>query len=70
MSKEEKEQKENRWKIGVLLHANASLNSELGTDSTGKEKKFVKGLIKENNNKIKEIDVEFYKTIQEKGEIS
>lgn len=70
MTKEDKEAKFNRWQISVLLHANAALNSELGTDSTGKEKKFIKDLIRENNNKIKEIDVEFYKSIKESGEVS
>jgi hypothetical protein len=70
MTKEEKEAKFKRWQISVLLHANAALNSELGRENTAKEKKFVKDLLRENNNKIKEIDVEFYKSIKESGEVS
>ena len=54
-----------RFKIDVLLHMNAAIMSNLGTDSTKEEITYVQRLKKENNRKIKEIDSEFFKTIND-----
>jgi len=53
------------FKIDVLLHMNAIVMSNLGTDSTKEEKAYIKNIVKENNKKIKEINKEFFKTIDD-----
>ena len=54
-----------RFKIDVLLHMNAVVMTNLGTDSTNEETAFVKSIVRENNRKIKDIDKEFFKTIDD-----
>ena len=54
-----------RFKIDVLLHMNAAIMTNLGTDSTKEEIAYVQRLKKENNKKIREISPEFYKTIND-----
>jgi hypothetical protein len=54
-----------KFKIDVLLHMNAVVMTNLGTDSTKEEIAYVQRLKRENNKKIKEISPEFYKTIND-----
>jgi len=49
-----------KFKKDVYLHLNAVLNSELGKSSDTFQIKFISELLEENNEKIKEIDPEFY----------
>ena len=60
-----KMRKIDNFKIDVLLHMNAIVMSNLGTDSTKEEKAYIKNIVKENNKKIKEINKEFFKTIDD-----
>lgn len=57
--------KRDKFKVDVFLHMNAALTAELGTDSSQEERRFIKGLRKDNLRKIKEISPEFYKTIDD-----
>lgn len=54
-----------KFKIDVLLHMNAAIMTNLGTDSTKEEIAYIQKLKKEHNKKINEIDSEFYKTIND-----
>jgi hypothetical protein len=54
-----------KFKIDVLLHMNAAIMTNLGTDSTKEEITYVQRLKRENNKKIREISPEFYKTIND-----
>jgi len=63
--KKQKMEKLKRYKIDVLLHLNATLMANLGTDSTKEEIKWVKQLQRDNYKKIKEIDLDFYKAIDD-----
>ncbi len=54
-----------RFKIDILLHQNAALMADLGMDSTNEEIKYVQKLKKENLKKIKEIDADFFDTIDD-----
>tara|TARA_R110002020_G_scaffold92981_7_gene224584 strand:- start:421 stop:939 length:519 start_codon:yes stop_codon:yes gene_type:complete len=65
MDKKMAMRKIDRFKVDVLLHMNAVVMSNLGTDSTKEETVYVKSIVKENNRKIKDIDKEFFKTIDD-----
>lgn len=57
--------KKEKFQVDVLLHLNTALTSELGTDSTNDERKFIKALRRDNLRKIKEISPAFYKEIDD-----
>ena len=65
MDKKMAMKKIDRFKIDVLLHMNAVVMTNLGTDSTNEETAFVKSVVRENNRKIKDINKEFFKTIDD-----
>ena len=65
MDKKMAMKKIDRFRIDVLLHMNAVVTTNLGTDSTKEETAFIKSIIRENNRKIKDIDKEFFKTIDD-----
>jgi len=52
-----------RNKIDALLRQNASLHANVGIDSTKDEKREIKAKQKELMSQIKELDVEFYKSV-------
>jgi hypothetical protein len=54
-----------RWKIDLLLRANATILSQMGIDSTEEEKVFANELRKENLKKIKDIDPDFFDIIND-----
>jgi restriction endonuclease Mrr len=60
-----KTEKLNRFKIDLLLRVNSTISSQMGIDSSDKEVAFCKKLRKENLKKIKEIDPEFFETIND-----
>ena len=63
--KKQKMDKLKRFKIDVLLHMNASLMANLGTDSSKEEIRWVRLMQRENLKRIKDIDLDFYKTIDD-----
>jgi|TARA_R110002020_G_scaffold423397_1_gene632505 hypothetical protein len=65
IQKKEKMDKLKRFKIDVLLHMNASLMANLGTDSSKEEIRWVRLMQRENLKRIKDIDLDFYKTIDD-----
>jgi hypothetical protein len=54
-----------RWKIDLLLRANATILSQMGIDSTEEEKVFANELRKENLKKVQDIDPEFFDIIND-----
>jgi hypothetical protein len=54
-----------RWKIDLLLRANATILSQMGIDSTEEEKVFANELRKENLKKIKDIDPDFFDIVND-----
>lgn len=54
-----------RWKIDLLLRANATILSQMGIDSTEEEKVFANQLRKENLKKVQDIDPEFFDIIND-----
>ena len=54
-----------KFKIDLLLRLNSTMTAVLGIDSSEEEKSFVNKLREDNLKKIKEIDSEFFKSIEE-----
>jgi hypothetical protein len=54
-----------KWKIDLLLRANATILSQMGIDSTEEEKVFANELRKENLKKVQDIDPEFFDIIND-----
>lgn len=54
-----------KFKIDLLLRLNSTMTAVLGIDSSEEEKSFVNKLREDNLKKIKEVDSEFFKSIEE-----
>jgi hypothetical protein len=60
-----KTEKLKQFKIDILLRLNSTASSYLGVDSDPKEEAFIKKIRKDNLKKIKEIDPEFFDSIND-----
>lgn len=54
-----------KFKVDLLLRLNSTITAGIGIDSSDKELAFANKLRKENLKKIKEIDSEFFKSIED-----
>jgi hypothetical protein len=57
--------KEKRFKIDILLRMNSTISSQMGIDCTDEEIKFCQELRANNLKKIKEVDPEFFESIND-----
>ena len=57
--------KTKRFKIDLLLRINSTISSQMGIDSSDEEIKFCQELRANNLKKIKEIDPEFFDSIND-----
>lgn len=57
--------KEKRFKIDLLLRVNSTISSQMGIDCTDEEVTFCQKLRNENLKKIKEVDPDFFESIND-----